>query len=77
MRVQTALGCVATFVVAGFSRPCGPPKGGHYVSLVILEIAHYGFSLDTIVICHENTKTRNETDRTVFVLSCFRGYTGL
>jgi feruloyl esterase len=29
------------------------------------------------VICHENTKTRNEPYRTFFVLSCFRGYAGL
>jgi len=28
------------------------------------------------VICHENAKTRKETNRTSFVISCFRGYMG-
>jgi hypothetical protein len=32
-------------------------------------------SVRTSMICHENTKTRNEPSSTFFVLSCFRGDT--
>ena len=66
---------LAVFILGSFVPPIGSqgPGAGHVRGFrtpcpTAFRVAREGFS----GICHENTKTRNESD--CFVLSCFRGY---